>query len=169
MSEAKTVFVNMKKYGISGRVVVVDGNPVAEVSTSGGAFRRANTSQTAALFRNAIAVALLQEGDQVIAWKGDRLVRGEYVRPAFGEHLINIGYGEDLVNCVLPLAIAVHDGLWSFKPGMPVAAYIDDEWVEATWLSYERGEHIVRLAHGQRNSRVVHLLDDATEMGLVAA
>lgn len=165
-----TVFVNMKPYGVSGRVVrTSSGKLVAQVK-SGSGFRRASTNQAVPLFRNALAVKLLQEGDPVVAWDGSRLVKGSYAGTLGGEYLARVGSMDVLTLCILPFDIAVEEGIWSFQEGMPVAAYDGLDWVRATWLAFEetglRGVHVVEVDGVRETCDRAHPLADAIRMGI---
>jgi hypothetical protein len=100
-----------------GRVINIGGKLVAQVAYLSG-YRQASLKQSAAIFRIALAVARLQPGDEVIAWDGNRLVQGQYVEASSEEqHIFAAGSWHVLSGYVLPLEIAIEEGLWSKDSG----------------------------------------------------
>lgn len=158
--------------GLKGRIIEVKGKYVAQVGdgTDNG-WQRANTKQAASLFRNALQVRNLTVGSLVVAWNGNRLVLGHYVGRLCDQYEVSTGRRDRncFVDHVLPLGVAQSEGVWSFRKGAQVAAYVEEKWVKATWLGYEDGEHQVRLMGSGRvtTSERAHMAHDAIEMQLI--
>ncbi len=168
----KVIFINLKKGpGSGGRIIQKEnGQLIAEVDARNATgSKRANTKQSVAIFRNALAVERLKAGDEVIAWDGSRLVKGTYLRRQFGEHLVKVSNSrETLCLCLLPLAVAVREGAWSFKPGAKAVAYVGERWIVVTWHGFEEGYHDVELSDGRRvKSDRAHTLEDAVAAKLL--
>lgn len=171
MSNANVVYSQMWLKGLRGRIVEVADKLVAQVETSNQRWARASTRQAASLFRNALAVSRLHPGAKVVAWAGSRIVLGNFVGRLGDEYEVHVGgRGQNTFTAhVLPLAVAQSEGVWPFRPGMQVAAYVDEVWVRAAWIRFEEGDHVVRLGDGSEVlSDRAHTAADALSMSLIA-
>ncbi len=155
--------------GLRGRIIKHGGQLIAQVESEKDVWTRASTRQATSLFRNALAVRTLQPGDAVVAWAGNRLVLGNFVSIAAGEYEVSIGQPDNLFTLhLLPLYIAQKEGIWPFRQGMQVAAYVQERWVKARWAGYNNGRHVVRLADNALEvSDRAHTAHDALELGLI--
>lgn len=171
MTTNNIVYSQIWLKGLKGRIVSVRGKYVAQVGdgTENG-WQRANTKQAASLFRNALHVSNLTVGDKVVAWNGNRLVLGHFVGHFCDQYEVSTGRRDRnlFVDHILPFTIAQSEGVWVFRNGMQVAAYVDEKWVRATWLGYEDGMHQVRLMGGRVEwSERAHTAHDAIQMQLI--
>jgi hypothetical protein len=170
MKNETVIYSQIWRKGVKGRIVEVKGKYIAQVGDGSSSWQRANTKQAASLFRNALQVNNLRTGDRVVAWDGSRLVLGHFIGWVGDRREVNIGRrdGNLFLENVLPLSVAQSEGIWSFRNGMQVAAYVNEKWVKATWLGFDEGFHQVRLGNGQvEYSERAHTAYDALEMQLI--
>jgi hypothetical protein len=158
------------------RVIEQGEDYVAQTLVTGRSdrWRHASAPQALGLIKKALSVARLQKDDPVIAWDGSKVVRGTYVERR-DRHVVKLGTLKYWYDNVLPLKVAVQDGLWPFTDGLSVAAWVNEDWVKATWRDYEYGLHVVELESSRweapRDRKVrtdrAHSLQDAVRMGLL--
>lgn len=165
----KTVYVQRGANGLTGRVIGVKGSLVAQVKVDGN-WRRANTKQAAALFRNALRLELVKPGEEVVGWDArNRAVKGTYCGCVGDRYEVCVSRDEHVFSeHMLPVAVAIETGAWAFRPNMLVAAYVDENWMVGRWQGYEDGRHSVRLIRGEIvTSDRAHTAAYAEEHGLV--
>ena len=172
MSKAKetVVFEQIWRRGLRGRIVEVNGQLIAQVGKGSDDWQRANTKQCVSLFRNAFHVSRLTPGSPVIAWDGNRMVRGSFVGRFCDRFEVHVSRSEKnlMAEHVLPFSVAQREGIWPFRRGMQVAAYVGETWVRAIWVGYEEGSHKVNVGGNIAYSDRAHCAHDAIEMGLLS-
>lgn len=171
MKNENVIYTQIWRKGLNGRIVEVKGKYVAQVGDGTDCWQRANTKQAASLFRNALHVSNLRTGDKVVALDGTRWVLGHFVGFMADQYEVSTGRRDRNVytSTVVPLSVAQSEGIWVFRKGMQVAAYVGEQWVKATWLGWDDGAHQVRLMGSGRveSSDCAHTAHDALEMGLI--
>lgn len=161
------IYQQMGRTSMNARVIKVDGQLVAQVAHD-GQWRRATTAQAAKIMRNALEHSLLQAGDEVVAWAGNRMVRGTFIGYVAGEIEVCVSRDDHVFTAhVLPLAVARRSGVWAFRRDMQVAAYVGECWTACRWVGYEDGRHSVRIGGSTVTCDRAHVAADAIAMGLI--
>ncbi|HEY9760132.1 MAG TPA: hypothetical protein V6C97_33560 [Oculatellaceae cyanobacterium] len=109
-------------------------------------------------------------GEEVVAWAGSRWVVGRYQGQLAGANNVRSGDKDFLTSHMMSYDVAVKSGVWPFKDGMKVAAWLDSKWQEANWITYHGDAHLVCLDDGVvQVSERAHTIDNAIAMGLLAS
>ncbi len=167
--KTETVYEQMGLIGLTGRVIRVKGNLVAQVAKE-SKWQRASTQQAAALFRNAFRLTLVKPGDTVVGWSAgeSRFVLGTFAGSCPSFEVVVSRDEHVFTEHMLPVDVAVETGVWSFRKHMQVAAFVEGQWVVGTWQGYEEGRHSVRLRSGSFvSSEQAHTATFAVQHGLV--
>jgi len=171
MSNAKVVYQQVLAGGeMANRVIQkADGTLIAQVRRgSDNRYIRATTRQAAALFRNALAVSMVQPGDKIMAW--DSQISRFYLCTYMGRTAKNdaheVRYDATVpetfqTQYVVPLEVARQDGIWGTKKGLRVEACINGEWVQATYIRYDEdtNRNLV-LVDGQKKPQWATFIND---------
>lgn len=111
----------------------------------------------------------LAVNELVVAWAGSRWVVGTYQGKVGGSDRVRSGDSDFLTCHLIRYEVAVKSGVWPFKHGTKIAAWLNGEWQPAEWITYHGDAHLVCPDDGVvQTSDRVHILENAVTMGLLA-